>query len=52
MLAYVIALMSSNMDYLKSKTRSQEVKICKHSSDYCFNQTILEVGLKVCFDDF
>jgi hypothetical protein len=37
------------------KTRSQELKIeksCKHSSGYCFDPDILEIGLKVCFDDF
>jgi hypothetical protein len=43
------------MGHLGWKTKSHELYIEKsssHSSGCCFDQNVMENGLKVCFDDF
>jgi hypothetical protein len=51
----IISRSSMKIDHLRSKTRSQELKIekaCEHSSGCSFDPNILEICQEDCFDDF
>jgi hypothetical protein len=51
----MISRSSSKMGHLRSKTRSQELKIdkaCLHSTGCSFDSNILEICQEGCFDDF